>query len=566
MKYLKFGPYEIGASAIILVSALLRILLAALGWPLTNSDEGTMGLMAMHIAYRGEHPLVFYGQTYMGSLEAYLGAISFHILGVSVFSLRLGVILLFTLFLVSMYLLTSLVFSKKLALVVLALLSLGSTPMLTREMIATGGSTQTLLFGSLAFLLASWLALSYQRTPAAGARIRRYLAYSGWGLVVGLGLWSDMIVVPFFFMAGLLLLLFCWRELWSLAPLFLLLGLLIGVAPLLYYNFDVLHYANSASILLGLFHGTAAQSPHSLHQILHNIQATIQVSVPMATGEPFCPVVELPWLGDNSPHTLACTVSHSVWGLGYLLLLLTALALTIGTLLKLRRQAPFRAPAEGSNESATLRRTIIQLVLLLTAAFDITLYAFSSAPVDMPGFHARYLIGLLIITPAMLSPLWDGFRSGIQSPARAAQVRTITGRLVLALIFMALLAGTLRAFSEAPAAQASNQRDEALISDLLRTHVSHIYTEYWTCDKIAFMSQERITCAVLNNDLQMDVLHNRYTPYITLVQADPHAAYVCPIGFAPAAAMLQHLEQKASKPGAHYRRSVFAGYLVLQPA
>ena len=34
--------------------------------------------MALHIAYRGEHPFLFYGQNYMGALEAYIGALLFH--------------------------------------------------------------------------------------------------------------------------------------------------------------------------------------------------------------------------------------------------------------------------------------------------------------------------------------------------------------------------------------------------------------------------------------------------------------------------------------------------------
>src|SRR3989440_547681 len=156
VKYLKIGIYELYAAAILLFASGLRITLAALNWPPTNADEGTMGIMALHIAYRGEHPFLFYGQNYMGSLEAYLGAFYFHLLGgPSLFALRLGVITLTTLFFLSTYFLASLLYSRQVALVTLALLSLGSIPVFTREMIATGGSTQTLLFGSLAFLISA---------------------------------------------------------------------------------------------------------------------------------------------------------------------------------------------------------------------------------------------------------------------------------------------------------------------------------------------------------------------------------------------------------------------------
>ncbi|TMB89260.1 MAG: hypothetical protein E6J44_03360, partial [Chloroflexi bacterium] len=99
------GKYHLLALLIIALAVCLRLLLTALGWPTTNSDEGTIGLMARHIAYNGEHPVVFYSRNYLGALEAYLGAAFFRLFGPSLFSLRLGIILLDALFFASMYLL-----------------------------------------------------------------------------------------------------------------------------------------------------------------------------------------------------------------------------------------------------------------------------------------------------------------------------------------------------------------------------------------------------------------------------------------------------------------------------
>ena len=64
----KVDSYEKIAFAIIALAVILRIVLVALHMPETNSDEGTMGLEAMHIAFRGEHPIFLYGQNYMGVL------------------------------------------------------------------------------------------------------------------------------------------------------------------------------------------------------------------------------------------------------------------------------------------------------------------------------------------------------------------------------------------------------------------------------------------------------------------------------------------------------------------
>src|SRR5713101_7213035 len=138
IKQLKIGTFGLCAFLIIALATLLRIVLIAWGWPHSNSDEATMGIMAMHIAYHGEHPIFFYGQYYMGTLEAYLGAFFFRLFGVSVFALRLGPVLFFALFLANMYLLTSLLYTKKLALITLVLLSLGSSIMLDTELVALG--------------------------------------------------------------------------------------------------------------------------------------------------------------------------------------------------------------------------------------------------------------------------------------------------------------------------------------------------------------------------------------------------------------------------------------------
>src|SRR6266704_6805658 len=115
-KYLGLSPSVLGVLIAIALATAIRVALISLGWQTTNSDEDTMGLMALHIAYRGEFPVFFYGQNYMGALEAYIGALLFHLLGPSLFSLRLGLVFLFDLFLLVMYLLARLLYTKRLAL------------------------------------------------------------------------------------------------------------------------------------------------------------------------------------------------------------------------------------------------------------------------------------------------------------------------------------------------------------------------------------------------------------------------------------------------------------------
>ncbi len=555
LKYLKIGKYELCAAAIIVFAIGLRMLLAALGFPSTNSDEGTMGIMALHIAYHGEHPQFFYGQEYMGSLEAYLAAIFIHLSGgPSLFALRLGVILLVMLFFMSTYLLTSMLFSKQLALVTLALLSVGSIPYLTRQMIATGGSSQTLLFGSLAFLLATWLALTYRRGSPLRIKLWRLVGYFCWGLVVGLGLWSDMIVLPFLALAGLLLLLFCWRDLlWSW--LGIVVGVFVGMLPSLRYS--ALHHLNPLSVVLGLFQGTSSQAPHTLSGLLHGIHETLFVSIPTATGNPFCPVQELAFLSDNTPRTPVCEAVRGIWGTGYVVLPGLALVLTIVTLWRLYSRSHIETEMSGSEKRQLVIRYSARLSILVAGALAIATYAISSAPVSWPGFHSRYLIGLLIITPAVIEPLWSA-ASHIKFQRPLERVRTLISQGLLVLIAGVLLTGTLIAFSEVPSARATNQQQADLVNNLLRIGATHIYTDYWSCTNIAFASNEHIICGVMNGNLQPS--HNRDPRYFSIVSSDPHAAYVYPIHGQMAA-----VEHKVQQSNGHYQRYEFDGYIVYQP-
>jgi len=136
---------------------------------------------------------------------------------------------------------------------------------------------------------------------------------------------------------------------------------------------------------------------------------------------------------------------------------------------------------------------------------------------------------------------------------------------ILAFIFVAFLAGTIFTFTQVSAAQSTYQQDEALIHDLERIGVTHMYTEFWTCNRSAFLSNERITRVVVDNNLKLDWFHSRYKPYIPLVQNDTHAADVCPLFLSYVDGMVTNLERKASSPGAHYQRYIFDDYLVLVP-
>ena len=430
--------YAIIAFAIISLAVILRIVLAALNMPETNSDEGTMGLEAMHIAFRGEHPVFLYGQDYMGVLEAYIAAFFFRIFGVSIFTLRIGMLMMFTLFMVSMYFLVSLLYTKKLALLTLALLGFGAaSDVLIQQLRAVGGAIETLLFGSLVLLLASWLALTSDQTLAPRTQRWRLVAYGCWGLAAGLGIWVHLLVAPFVLAGGLILVFFCHRDLLSWAPVLLLLGLLIGAYPFIIYNLHAPLEHNTIIQILGIHNGATAPLHNSQHLMRKRIIGTALWSLPLATGlTPVCALTNLPYYGSPTASTLPCIIVHGAWSLGYIVLFTIAILLAIGGLWKLwlLRSAPIRPANDASrlllrNQAGRAERprahswsqeerhaAVIHFArLMVLFGAGLTLLFYVSSPLSgLEPWNTRYLVGLLIAVPAVLWPLMraDKFPGG----------------------------------------------------------------------------------------------------------------------------------------------------------
>ncbi len=377
-KYLGLSPSVLGVLIAIALATAIRVALISLGWQTTNSDEDTMGLMALHIAYRGEYPVFFYGQNYMGALEAYIGALLFHLLGPSLFSLRLGLVFLFDLFLLVMYLLTRLLYTKRLAFATVFLLCFGSTETFTRQIKAVGGALETMLFGSLVLLLASWLAISHSQDPPTVDKRRRYAAYAGLGLAIGLGLWSHMLVIPLVFVALLLLILFCRSELRTRSVIALILaGFFVGLLPLIVYNVEF--PLQNSLVTLWQIHSDGGLGPAAQisHTFVDQVLGTLLVGIPMATGaSPLCIASTVPGAWRQQ---IPCMLSHlqAFWGIGFVLLWALATFLAVRELRGWRQQYT-------SSSSLEEKRSVImraaRLVILAGAGLTLLSYVFPWLP------------------------------------------------------------------------------------------------------------------------------------------------------------------------------------------
>jgi 4-amino-4-deoxy-L-arabinose transferase-like glycosyltransferase len=270
-----------------------------------------MGILARHVAYDGEWPIFFYGLPYLGPIEGYIAAPLFHLFGPSTFTLRLGLLPFFPLFLICMYYLTRLLYTQKLAMFSVLLLCFGSNEIIGRQLKAVGEYPETLFFAAFISFVVFWLVLS-SHTVEEQARTtpRRIFMYGILGLVVGVALWIDFLILPCLGTASVLLLLFCRRELMSWAGISLLLGIVIGIFPLLYYNVTAPLDRNSIAILLDIHHAGADRHLPFLQQIV----GTLMISLPNATGlNTLCPPIL--WGAEQSLYCSARRLGAGLSGL-----------------------------------------------------------------------------------------------------------------------------------------------------------------------------------------------------------------------------------------------------------
>lgn len=183
----------------LLIALLVRVWLVIHTQGFIDGDEALAGIQAEHILH-GELPVYFYNQPYMGSLEAYIVAAIFAIVGPSVWALRAEPILLSLVVVWLTWKLASALaetahlplYAKRWFMTIAALLA--AIPPLydtVLELRTLGGYIEVFIL--MLLLLLSVLKLTSRR--AAGAS-RRELAWrwAGIGFITGLGFWVNPLI------------------------------------------------------------------------------------------------------------------------------------------------------------------------------------------------------------------------------------------------------------------------------------------------------------------------------------------------------------------------------------
>ncbi|MFQ6015606.1 MAG: ArnT family glycosyltransferase [Anaerolineae bacterium] len=210
---------------ILLAGLLLRLYLLFASQQMLEADEALVGLQAYGIM-RGERPLFYPGQSYLGSLEAYLMAAVFWLLGPSTLTLKLVPLAFSILFIYTTFLLARELYNPAVGLLSALFVALCPLLLTIVSLKAWGGYIETPVLGNIAFLL---LAGTLYRTDG---RQRLWPAMLGLGFISGLGLWIHP-QYSYYFGSTIVLLLIKGRRVglggfFSFVPAFA-----VGVAPLL---------------------------------------------------------------------------------------------------------------------------------------------------------------------------------------------------------------------------------------------------------------------------------------------------------------------------------------------
>ena len=121
-----------------------------------------------------------------------------------------------------------------------------------------------------------------------------------------------------------------------------------------------------------------------------------------------------------------------------------------------------------------------------------------------------------------------------------------------------LTTGMVRSLLQMPTTQARYNEQQALVQDLQQAGTTRLYSDYWTCNILIFLSKEKIICSAVETN--MAPAQDRYLPYRLIVQASTHPGYI----FAVTSPQAQIMQQRAIADPTHYRIYHFFEYVVYQ--
>jgi hypothetical protein len=542
---------SIAVAAVLLAAAALRLTLAARGWPYSNSDEANNGLMVDDILWHGAHPAFTYGIHHVGALDAYLQAPFFLALGPTNFALHVATTAQILLFLLVLYAFTRAVYSPLVAGVTIALLAIGPYQALFFGLRAGHYAQDMLLLGALLL----WLVVLRLRRPARASI--RWALNLGIGLVMGLALWSTILMASFVLAGGLALGAEAYRsrkaapasaKRRSLLPQALVLGsgAVIGMLP-----FIIVTLTSQGAILQeALQASSGAQDPSlpgglagMLVSFGQQIAGTFLVGLPLMLGREtvcaHCPFWPYPGSNPAAGEVLRLALisaPFSLLAVACWFIAAKPLARDAWRGFRRIRQGAMAPQPERTDERA---RMWGRGMLVIGCGLMIFVYASTRSAYEFSDTSIRYISGIYLCIPLIAEPLcrgahpfwrWLRGRDGhLSAPARPRPRAWLAVGLLLAL-FAVNSIGAVNALQETANTQRygvpAGQRDMQLISFLKAHHATRFYTTWWVCYRLIFDAQEQIACGIVSDTDAFAPGFNPAPAFAAQAAAAAHPAYV----------------------------------------
>lgn len=507
---------------LLLITLIARLYLLASNTVSFHSDEAVVALMARHIN-QGERPIFFYGQAYMGSLDAWLVALGFQLFGESVTSIRIvqsvlyGVVVALTFGFA--YRLTQNTVASFIAGLTLAVPSVLVALYTTATL---GGYNETLILG----VIVLWTGINLIEQGRSGTITARWwIQWCIFGFASGVGWWANGLIAIFIAPVALWQLIALVRGegisrwTWIAGIGLALVAFVIGGLP--WWLFNLEHDFQALQFFFGgntEFAGTD----------LYNLTVSTRLIGAFLIGLPSLFGIRFPW-----------SAEFFMLPLGLIVLVLYGMAIYV-TLRK-------RAVLQGAGRHVLLSMIGIFFIIFLGSRF-------SSDP------SGRYFLPLLIPC-AVIFGAWVAY---------VGQKRRLLLWALPAVVVAYYGLGQVSAIAQTPPGMTTqfnlvthipNDDDADLIAFLEANQLTRGISNYWITFRLAFLSGERLIYTAdfpEKDNLTYTPHFNRFLPYVEAVQNAPEIAYIT----ANLPEVERQIELMLADAGINYQREQVGVYAV----
>jgi len=475
----------------IIVAGIIKFIISPVDITPFNADEAIVALMARHIN-QGNVPVFFYGQAYMGSLDAMLVAIGFRIFGEGVWVIRLVQSLLyFGTVITTMILANRLLKSQRAALYAGLIMAVPPVNMALYTTVSLGGYGEMLLIGNL--LLLGGLSIVQQiRDSEPVLDNKLYWGLFLWSLGAGFGFWIIGLSVVYSLPLSMIMFWYLikktsWKAI--LPGLVFLVGLIIGSSPWWFFSVQTGN--------LGIIHelaGSAIKGTANGSWILRPLQRTLNLIIFGGTA----------LIGLRPP-----------WDIRWLMLPLIPIILTFWLSVLI-----FNVKKIVKSKGDIGLKTLAIMGLVLTAGFILSPYG------DDPS--GRYFLPLMV--PMAI------FGANLLITQFSKKPILEYAAIILIIIFN--FGGILQSVNMNPpgittqfdkVAQIDQRYMGELIKFLQDNQIHAGYSNYWVSYPLAFLSGEEMIFLPrlpYHEDFRYTARDDRYYPYQQGVKAASELAYI----------------------------------------